>query len=296
MKINFRMPNREERFNILKYYLSRKSPELISDDLNLDYIADITTKISPAILKSMTDSASMIAVSENKKIDTNLLMRAFERHMIGLADRKTTDNLDEQRKVIALHEWGHFFMNLEIALRKKNLLPLTAETLALVKNDIKVLKISTESVSKGGVLGFVLSKPEDTFIVTKKDLENQVQVLYGGVANEELFFGKENISTGSYNDIKEVTKILKHMVMDLEMYNNKKVNYSMISEHPNEKKLAQIETIAENNYHLTIESLKKYQTLTTHMVPILMDRYSLTLSEIIDEMTYFLNNTQAKNI
>ena len=291
LKINFRLPNRDERLAILKYFISRKDQANIDPDLNLEYIADITTKISPAILKNITDTASMMAVSENTLITTSLLMRSLERHLIGLTDRKTTERLTQQRKTIAIHEMGHFLMHLEQELQNSNL-SFNLTDLPKIKENIKVLKISTESISKGGVLGFVLSKSDDKFVYTKSDLLSQVKIYYGGVANEEIFFGKENISTGSYNDIAEATKIIKHMVLDLEMFNDKKINYSLLHQEPTAEKLQQIESLAEKCYKEVVSSLQQYQNLTDYLVPILIDRYSLNIDEIFLEIKSYL---QANN-
>jgi cell division protease FtsH len=58
--------------------------------------------------------------------------------------------------------------------------PLLKQGLSLnqVKEQSTLLKISTESVSKLGALGFVLSSTSDDELHTLDDLENEVMQLY----------------------------------------------------------------------------------------------------------------------
>ncbi|MDQ7022585.1 MAG: cell division protein FtsH, partial [Candidatus Gracilibacteria bacterium] len=47
---------------------------------------------------------------------------------------------------------------------------------------------------------------------------DELSVLYGGRAAEEIFFGKENITTGASNDIERATKIARNMVTRFGMF------------------------------------------------------------------------------
>ena len=195
VKINFRLPNKAERRALLSVFLRRKDKAVVAwEQLNLDYVAEITSNLSPALLESVVDGASMIAIEEGCQIDTDLLFRAFERSAIGLTDRAASAEKDKQRERVALHELGHFFMQIDPLLRQG--MPLDE-----VKTKSTLLKISTESVSKLGALGYVLSAMPDAGLQTLEELEQDVIQLYGGVAAEELFYGERGISIGSQNDI-----------------------------------------------------------------------------------------------
>src|SRR5690606_41080920 len=58
-----------------------------------------------------------------------------------------------------------------------------------LRDYLNVIKISTESVSKMGALGFVLTKHEEVPLNTLAEFEARVRHLFGGSANEELFYG-----------------------------------------------------------------------------------------------------------
>ncbi len=110
LKINFRMPNHEERRAILKKLLSQRARDKRSFDVDLDHIAGITTRMSPALLETLVDRASLIAIQDGTKITQNVLLRAFERVAVGMTDRATTGPLEEKRRLVAIHEAGHFLM------------------------------------------------------------------------------------------------------------------------------------------------------------------------------------------
>ncbi|MBC7684974.1 MAG: AAA family ATPase, partial [Bdellovibrionales bacterium] len=183
VKINFRLPNKGERSALLKSFLSHKKEGLVDwNDLDLGQVAEMTANLSPALLETMVERASMISIQEKTIINTDVLFRAFERATLGLTDRATTADKDKQRERVALHELGHFFMQIDPYLR-------AGMALAEVKEKSHLLKISTESVSKLGALGYVLQSGEDVSLRTLEELEQDVIQLYGGVAAEELFYG-----------------------------------------------------------------------------------------------------------
>ena len=151
VKINFRLPNKTERQELLRSFLSRKEEGLVDwNDMDLNQVAEITNNLSPALLETVVERASMLSIQDKTVINTDLMFRAFERATIGLTDRATTAEKTRQRERIALHELGHFFMQIDPYLR-------AGLSLDEVKEKSHLLKISTESVSKLNALGYVLS-------------------------------------------------------------------------------------------------------------------------------------------
>src|SRR5690606_36126291 len=74
VKINFRLPNKSERRELLSVFLSRKEEGCVDwDNVNLDYVAEITGNLSPAVLETVVDRASMIAIEEKAMITTDVL-------------------------------------------------------------------------------------------------------------------------------------------------------------------------------------------------------------------------------
>ena len=271
VKINFRLPNKGERKELLRSFLSRKKEGLVDwNDLDLDQVAEITQNLSPALLETVVERASMISIQEKAIINTDLLFRAYERATIGLTDRATTAEKLKQRERIAVHELGHFFMQIDPFLR-------AGMSLSEVKEKSHLLKISTEAVSKIGALGYVLQSGEDMSLRTLEELERDVIGLYGGVAAEELFYGARGISVGSQNDIEKITKMLSLMVGRLSMYSRAKIDYSQLqNDASGEHTLRQVEEKSDELYNYTLNSIRDYEEVIVSIKDTLLDQYVLS--------------------
>lgn len=277
VKINFRLPNKAERRELLGVFLRRKETHVVDwEQLNLDYVAEITANLSPALLETVVDRASMIAIEEKTRIDTQLLFRAFERSAIGLTDRAASAEKDKQRERVALHELGHFFMQIDPLLRQ-------GLSLEEVKQKSPLLKISTESVSKLGALGYVLSATPDAGLQTLEELEQDVMQLYGGVAAEELFYGARGISVGSQNDIQKVTARLELMVNQLSMYSRSKLDYRQLKrDGAHDDSLRAVEAKADELYSQTLAAMASYRVWMEQLKSTLMERYVLSKDEVFE--------------
>lgn len=271
VKINFRLPNKAERRELLRSFLARKKDGLVDwDDLDLDQVAEITQNLSPALLETVVERASMLSIQEKAIINTDLLFRAYERATIGLTDRATTAEKHKQRERIAVHELGHFFMQIDPFLRQ-------GMSLAQVKEKSHLLKISTEAVSKIGALGYVLQSGDDMSLRTLEELERDVIGLYGGVAAEELFYGARGISVGSQNDIEKITKMLNLMVGRLSMYSRAKIDYSQLqNDASGEHTLRQVEEKSDELYSYTLDAIRDYEKVIVALKDTLLDQYVLS--------------------
>ena len=271
VKINFRLPNKGERVALLRSFLKRKKEGLVDwNNLDLDQVAEMTANLSPALLETVVERASMISIQEKAIIDTDLMFRAFERSTLGLTDRATTAEKDKQRERVALHELGHFFMQIDPYLR-------AGMTLAEVKEKSHLLKISTESVSKLGALGYVLQSGDDVSLRTLEELERDVIQLYGGVAAEELFYGARGISVGSQNDIEKATKMLNLMVNRLSMYSRSKIDYSQLKQEGSDNPtIRQVEEKSDELYSYTLGAIRDYKAVIESLKDTLLEQYVLS--------------------
>ncbi|MES2298939.1 MAG: AAA family ATPase [Pseudomonadota bacterium] len=272
VKINFRLPNKQERGALLRSFLERKREGCVDwANLDLEQVAQMTANLSPALLETVAERASMIAIQENAVINTELMFRAFERATIGLTDRATSFEKDKQRERVALHELGHFFMQIDPYLR-------SGMALAEVKQRSQLLKISTESVSKLGALGYVLQAGEDAPLRTLEELERDVIQLYGGMAAEELFYGARGISVGSQNDIEKATKMLNLMVNRLSMYSRAKVDHSQLrgGDGNGERALRQVEAKSDELYTYTLAAIGDYKAIIEAIKDTLLEQYVLS--------------------
>lgn len=271
VKINFRLPNKGERTELLRSFLKRKKDGLVDwNNLDLDQVAEMTANLSPALLETVVERASMISIQEKAIIDTDLMFRAFERSTLGLTDRATTAEKDKQRERVALHELGHFFMQIDPYLR-------AGMTLAEVKEKSHLLKISTESVSKLGALGYVLQSGDDVSLRTLEELERDVIQLYGGVAAEELFYGARGISVGSQNDIEKATRMLNLMVNRLSMYSRSKIDYSQLKQEGSDNPtIRQVEEKSDELYSYTLGAIRDYKAVIESLKDTLLEQYVLS--------------------
>ncbi len=291
VKINFRLPNKAERRDILKVFLEKKNADCIDwDQLDLEHVATVTANLSPALLQTVVDSASRIAIQESRLITTDVLVRAFERTTIGLTDRATTAEKNRQRERVAIHELGHFLMQIDPLLKQ-------GLTLELIRDQSDLLKISTESVSKIGALGYVLQSAEDAPLKTLADLEQDVMQLYGGVAAEELFYGERGISVGSLNDIEKATKLLNLMVTRLSMYSRSKLDYTQLrQEGSHSEMLKQVEAKADELYNSTLISMRAYRSTIEFIKDVLMERYVLSRDEVFALLQTHLVETRQRGL
>ncbi|MGE4443485.1 MAG: ATP-dependent zinc metalloprotease FtsH [Candidatus Altimarinota bacterium] len=189
-KVTINLPNLEDREKILLVH-SKNKP--LAKDVNYKSLASQTVGFSGADLGNLINEAAIITARKNlKEITNEIITEAFEKIVMGLTKKSQVMN-DEEKKITAYHEVGHALVG--------KLLPHTDP----------VHKVSI--ISRGGALGVTWFLPErDRLLVSKAKYLDELATLYGGRVAEEIFFGKDNITTGASNDIERATKIARDMV------------------------------------------------------------------------------------
>ena len=166
----------------------------LSPDVNLKTIARGTPGFSGAELANLVNEAALLAARDDK---LSVAMKDFELakdKVIMGAERKSMSMTDEEKRNTAYHESGHALIAL------------------LVPQSDPIHKVTI--IPRGGALGMVVRLPEkDKVSVTKTELLSNIRVSLGGRAAEEIFFGKENITTGASSDLKQATTVAKKMVI-----------------------------------------------------------------------------------
>lgn len=286
LEINFRLPNFEVRKKILQSLISKVDTNLVAKGVDLNQIAAVTANMSPALLQNLVNRASAIAIQSDSVLNQNILMRAFERVAIGLTDRDTTKDQYQSRLLISRHEVGHFLVKMEHALKQSD------GDLSKLPVNLNVLKISTESVSSVGALGFVLSKDSDNKLFSRDHMENLVEQLYGGMANEEIYYGKSGVTSGAIDDIRKATQILKTMVCEARLYSDAKFNLSD-NEIVMNSQVLEVESLSIRLYSQAITTLKKYAVLSDILVETLMKEYVLTVEDALVIIENHFENSDA---
>ncbi len=274
-KIHFRLPNEEEREALLRHFL--KPVENREESINVTKLAKAFSQTSPRTLQTIVQEASLLAIVKQEKVNQEHLMKAFEVVMIGQSNRKTTKNKERERHIIAIHEIGHFLANFKQTLKEN------AFDMAKTQEQMRVIKISSESISRANALGYVLSESDDILLHSIAELEKEVRILYGGVAAEELVFGKTNITTGSANDIEKITKILHHLFIETSAYSDAKLKLESIDLLKKEA-YKKMEAKAAQLYSETLELLAEDRALIEHLASTLMERWVLSKEEIFEEI------------
>ena len=181
-------PDVKGREAVLKVHAKNKP---LGDDINLKLIARQTPGFSGADLENLLNEAALVAARRDSNIIEAIDMdEAHDRVIAGPAKRNRVIN-ETERKMIAYHEAGHTIAG-------------------LVLSDARVVHKVT-IVPRGRAGGYAIMLPkEDRFLMTKKDLLEQIVGLLGGRAAEEIFFDTQ--STGASNDFQQATELARSMV------------------------------------------------------------------------------------
>jgi cell division protease FtsH len=287
MKVDFRLPNRDERLAIIRHYLSQRA-EKVLPDLDLGHIVGVTEGRSPADLETIVNQAGITAVQAGEMIGADTLMQAAERVLVGNVNSSTTDERERDRRVIATHEWGHFLVDLE---RERQ---ITNDDWDRILADLKTIKISLKAIPRNNALGFVFHKQGANLLKTKGDIEHDVRVLLGGMANEELFFGEDGTTNGAHNDITRVTQLLHHAVAEMGMYRKTRLNFGALandnqatSRTLDEETRSLMEAQSERLYAETKTLLSRLMPLTEHLVGKLLETSEMNLDQALVEIRAF---------
>ncbi|MBI2772250.1 MAG: AAA family ATPase [Burkholderiales bacterium] len=283
MKVDFRLPNREERGAIIGHYLAQRAVK-VDGGMDLRHLVEITEGRSPADLETIVNQAGIIAVQAGDKIGESTLMQAAERVLVGNVTERTTKERERDRRVIAVHEWGHFLVDFE---RERELAGGDWEK---VQAEMKTIKISLKANPRSNALGFVFHKQGGNLLKTKGDIEHDVRVLLGGMANEELFFGEQGTTNGAHNDITRVTKLLHHAVGEMGMYRKTRLNFGALEQGGrslDDETRGIMEAQSERLYGETRTTLARLKPLTEHLAGKLMEAGEMSLRDALFEIRSF---------
>jgi cell division protease FtsH len=159
---------------------------------------------------------------------------------------------------------------------------------------MRTIKISLKANARTNALGFVFHKQGANLLKTKGDIEHDVRVLLGGMANEELFFGEEGTTNGAHNDITRVTQLLHHAVGEMGMYRKTRLNFGALTgdshgagHEVDEETRNIMEAQSERLYEETRAALSRLKPLTEHLVGKLLEAGEMSLKEALSEVRRF---------
>ena len=253
----------------------------LDDDVDFESVAHGTTGFAGADLANVVNEAALLAVRNGRKkvsmVDFN---DAIDKVSIGLKKKTRSEN-EKERKIVAIHETGHALMG------------------AFTPDYPPVNKITVVPRSHG-VGGFTQYREEqEKSLKTKTDLINEVDVLLGGRAAEQVMFNE--VSTGASNDISRATDIVKSMITDYGM-SDKFPNMTLgkgvrgysggepelireFSEETQKYIDEEIARIVNERYKNAINVLKKHKELINVVANTLLEKETIdgkTFSELVE--------------
>jgi cell division protease FtsH len=189
-QITVDLPTQKARKEILEIH-ARNKP--LSDEINMEEIARSTPGFSGADLENLLNEAALLAGRyEHDAIEKSDIEEARDKVLMGLK-REGLALDDEERKLLAYHEAGH------------------AIVAAVLPNADPVHKVTI--VPRGQAMGVTQQLPEkDKYLYRKDYILDRLAVIMGGRAAEEVIF--ETATSGAENDLKQVRKMARKMVLD----------------------------------------------------------------------------------
>jgi cell division protease FtsH len=180
------------REKILKVHM-RKVP--LAPDVEAKVIARGTPGFSGADLANLVNEAALLAARKGRRMVTMAeFEEAKDKVMMG-AERRSMVMSEDEKRLTAYHEAGHALVGLHVdgcdPLHKVTIIP------------------------RGRALGVTMSLPErDRYTYSVYELKAKIAMMFGGRIAEELIFGKDKITTGASNDIKEATGLARRMITE----------------------------------------------------------------------------------
>ena len=193
-RIPVELPDVTGREAILKLHANDVKME---GTVDFGAIARQTPGASGADLANMINEAALRAVrmGRNRVTQTDILESVDV--VIAGEKKKSTVLSEHEKEVVSYHETGHAIV-------------------AAVQDGKKPVSKITIVPRTGGALGFTMQTEEDEhYLTTREEYKQQIAVLCGGRAAEELIFGQ--MTSGAANDIERATKIARAMVTQLGM-------------------------------------------------------------------------------
>jgi len=183
-------PDLKDRVAILKVH-ARKIK--MAEQVNLETIAARTPGMVGADLANIVNEAALMAVRRGaERVELRDLEQAADRVMLGL-EKKSRVMSPEEKERVAVHEAGHAL----VALSVKHADPL--HRVSIIPRSI-------------GALGYTLQLPtQERYLMTQQELEDQIAVLLGGRAAEEIHYGGI-VSTGAADDLERASALVRQMV------------------------------------------------------------------------------------
>ena len=257
-------PDLKGRLEILKIHSKDKK---LSEDINLESIAEDTAGFTGAELANILNEAAIIATKmKHEDIENQDVEEAIKKVTVGLEKRQRVIS-DKDKKLTAYHEAGHAVVS--------RYLP--------TQSNVKEVSI----VPRGVAGGYTMYKSdEDKYYISKTEMQEKLIALLGGRAAEKLVL--DDISTGASNDIEVATKIARDMVTKYGMSDNlgpidfqgkEPYEMQMFGENIGDKIGQEVKTLIDTAYNDAQTLLKEHRDKLDAIAQVLLEKEKINEQE-----------------
>jgi len=188
-QITINNPNLKERTAILKVHARGKK---LSKSVSLTQVSQRTIGFSGADLANVLNEAAILATRRRKEAITMAEINiSIDRIVIGLEGKQVSRV--KARQLTAFHEMGHAFVG------------------SLVNENDGIEKLTL--VPRGNTQGTTWMIPSASQYNSRSTFVNQILVAIAGRAAEEIVSGTGECTVGAQQDISQMTRIVRTMVL-----------------------------------------------------------------------------------
>lgn len=189
--LSFEASSRQGRRDLIDLMLERRSHDAGLDDPQArDHIAALTTGYTPARLENLFDEALVEALRRGSRTMSSRDVHAA-RLVADVGLGQPVAYTDHEARLIATHEAGHAVVAHVVAPQRR------LEVLTIIKRKEALGLLSHNDT-------------DDVFTRSRAELLALIQIAFGGMVAEEIFFG--DISTGPSSDLNYATTVASQMV------------------------------------------------------------------------------------
>ena len=257
-------PDLKGRLEILKIHSKDKK---LSDDVNLESIAEDTAGFTGAELENILNEAAIVATkNKHDEIENDDIEEAVKKVTVGLEKRERVIS-DKDKRLTAYHEAGHAVVS--------QYLP--------TQTNVKEVSI----IPRGVAGGYTMYKSnEDKYYISKTEMQEKLIALLGGRAAEKLVLN--DISTGASNDIEVATQIARDMVTKygmsdtlgpIDFQGKEPYEMQMFGENIGDKIGEEVKTLIDTAYNDAITLLKEHRDKLDKIAETLLQKEKINEQE-----------------
>jgi cell division protease FtsH len=201
-------PDRESRKAIMQVHAKNKQ---LSPEINLDFVAELTTGFSGAQLKNLLNEAAIYAARAGATVITNdHVLSAIDKLIVGLVKQRDIRS-DESKRRVAIHEIGHALLAAHFP----------------EYFDLKKVTIQSTYNGAGGYTIFSeYQNITDSGLYTKDLFNKRLIITMGGKAADSVVYGDDHASLGAVQDLKQANSLAQTMIGNYGMGKKLEVFYN----------------------------------------------------------------------